>query len=675
MKFRLASTICALIFSFGAIADTGSLAVTDDTTANAVYPDRNFGASTQVAVASWAPKLGFAKFDLSALADLEVDSALLKLHLQWLRTAGSVGLHLVYGEWDEETLTYNSMPSFEPTPFAIIDVSAADVGSTISVDITDVVQTWASGSLANYGISLQPAGKVNIRLDSKETEGGTPMEIEVTGTPGELPCPPGTLLEPYSQVCANVNDITGQFLPPAALRESDDASAGIPAGVRKPDIPNLDELRDREALRRGVSGQAGAPLLARVAEPPIPGGYGAGTRYNLGTHQALEHAILHTMLFVQPDGVNPSEPLEWLMTPATNHTDSAAEFVGIYASHLEGGWLGIFGRPCTEAYPCPDGDTSNGWQAGWTWPFFDSKFACHITDIVDQGGHRQKVMHYANETVRLDQGTPPLWQNAIYLWNYCIEEWDLIWRHEYREDKRDCSVEGCYAWGPILETWGTQSEIDELGFEDTLLFHDGRWSPLAPDETNFVNPVFPWILSHIDPNRSYGVGNRFVPAEAPTVTLTDDTTANAVYPDRNFGDSTQVAVASWAPKLGFAKFDLSALSGAELDSTLLKLHVQWLKTAGSVGLHLVYGEWDEETLTYNSMPSIDPIPFAIIDVSAADVGNTISVDITDVAQQWINGSLVNHGISLQPAGKVNIRLDSKETEGGTEMELETVLAD
>lgn len=754
------------------------------------------------------------------------------------------------------------MPSFEPIPFATVEVSAADVGNTVSVDITAAVQQWVNGSLANYGVSLQPAGKLNVALDSKETEGGTPMEIEITSSapPGPPTCPTGTLLNSYSQVCANVNDITNLFVPgsdyaglaglqlagttpqsgvsinidfgdqhgtPSAtfgaasglagfwneinpgvtsaligtdgfstdvdisvvanrpghtvLVSADDAERllndnfydagtwtvdligladgpytlfvyapthtsvssgimqinGVAAGelpgsaagtlvegvsyaefpitvsdgalslsgttsgsspslagsdgtldaatetMRKPDLPNLDELRDREALRQGLGGESGAPLLARVPELPaataaelaVPGGYGAGTRYNLGTHQALEHAVFHTRMFVQPDGINPSEPLELLFTPATNHTDSATEFVGIYASHLEGGWLGIFGRPCSETYPCPDGDTSNGWQAGWTWPFLDSKFACNITDTVDQGGHRQKVMHYANETVKLDEGIPPLWRNAIYLWNYCVDEWDLIWGHEYREDKRDCSVEDCYKWGPILETFGTQSEIDELGYQDTLLFHDGRWSPLAPEETNFVNPVSPWILSHIDPNRSYDVGNRFVPAGSPAAILTDDTYANGVYPDRTAGADTHVAVASWAPKLGFAKFDLSALAGREVDSALLKLGIQRVKAAGSIGLHLVYGEWDEQTLTYNSMPSFEPTPFAIIDVSAADVGNTISVDITDVAQQWISGSLANYGISIQPAGKLNTSLDSKETEGGTAIAIEAVLAD
>ena len=289
-------------------------------------------------------------------------------------------------------------------------------------------------------------------------------------------CKQGTLFEPYTKICAPVNDISHLYKPKSST--------------------------GHDKLDSNVN-------FASVFLPE-PGGIGAGTYYSHGTHQALEHAVFHTKMFVQVDGLD-STASDWqLMTPATNHTDSSTEFVGIYASHLKEGWLGIFARPCTEAYPCPDGDTNNGWQAGWSWPF--STFQCNITEITDQGEHLQKVMHYANETIKLDQEVPPLWQNTIYLWNYCSKEWDLYWSHQYRENKRDCSVDGCYRWGPILETFGTQAEINELGYEDSILYHDGEWSPLLPEETDFVMPISPWLMPHIEPNRGYGAGNRFVMA-------------------------------------------------------------------------------------------------------------------------------------------------------------------
>lgn len=99
MQFRVAAVICTVVFSAGFTAPaTGAGAVIEDTFANAVYPDRTAGDGTQVAVASWAPKLGFAKFDLSAVAGSEVESAVLKLGVQWVKAAGSMGLHLVYND-------------------------------------------------------------------------------------------------------------------------------------------------------------------------------------------------------------------------------------------------------------------------------------------------------------------------------------------------------------------------------------------------------------------------------------------------------------------------------------------------------------------------------------------------------------------------------------------------
>ena len=246
-----------------------------------------------------------------------------------------------------------------------------------------------------------------------------------------------------------------------------------------------------------------------------------GTTYLNGVLTANTSGRLHTKMFVYPEGLSPSGVLGWTFTPATNRVDSAVEVVGIYRTALgNSGVLSIFGRPCSVTYPCPDGDTSNGWQPSKDF----SELVCNITQIVDGGGHAQKIVHYANHSDRLDTADPPLWRNAVYIWNYCADEWDLIWDHSYRERKRDCSVEGCYWWGPGIELSGDpfpRPQIMELGYEDTLLFHDGVWSQLPPNETGFRIPenrpdLSPWQTFHLDPNGSFGVGN-FVNDNDPPV--------------------------------------------------------------------------------------------------------------------------------------------------------------
>jgi hypothetical protein len=239
---------------------------------------------------------------------------------------------------------------------------------------------------------------------------------------------------------------------------------------------------------------------------------------------AQQSGRLHTKMFVHPDGLQQDADLPLLYTTATSRVHHGLEVIGIYwRSYVGFGRLGLWAWPCLPDYPCPDGKTSPGWQ-------FLTAFAnvpCNITHDVDQGGHAQKLLYYANHTDKLDDGSPPLWKSAMYLWNYCDAAWDLAWEHTYREAKVDCSIEGsgCGWWGPSLETFGEDPypQIAELGYEDSLLYHDGEWSELRPPEAGFRDPAVwatntPWQLFHLDPNRGYGVGNWIDTNDAPVIT-------------------------------------------------------------------------------------------------------------------------------------------------------------
>jgi hypothetical protein len=131
-----------------------------------------------------------------------------------------------------------------------------------------------------------------------------------------------------------------------------------------------------------------------------------------------------------------------------------------------------------------------------------------MTQIVDAGSHVQTVVYYDNLSEKLDGANPPLWRNAVYLWNYCNSAWDLVYSHQFRANQKDCSVDpSCGWWGPILETFNSIPQIKELGFENTMLLHDGVWSSLPTSESSFGDPVSPWQLFHLDPNRGFGAGN------------------------------------------------------------------------------------------------------------------------------------------------------------------------
>lgn len=305
--------------------------------------------------------------------------------------------------------------------------------------------------------------------------------LVVSGLASEESCPDGRMRNGYSGVCSPISDVREH------LTEDQYSST-------MENIPNLKELRLAKKNKHGFQGDG----------MPVPGGLGAGVTFRIGSLQVVEHAELLTTMFVHPNGVNPSSELEWLFTSATNRTEKSVEVVGVY-SGFDGAQLGIFDWSCSESYPCINLKTEAGWI--FTRPF--SYYSCNMDEIEDAGGHIRTAIKYRNRSIMVDQENPPLWRNDVYLWNVCNEAWDLIYSHVFQADQKDCSIDNsCGWWGPIIETFGTQQPVlSELGFEDTMLLHDGTWSNLTPEETLFVNPTYPWELLHLTPNSGFGVGN------------------------------------------------------------------------------------------------------------------------------------------------------------------------
>jgi len=310
-------------------------------------------------------------------------------------------------------------------------------------------------------------------------------------------CSPGTLLELTSGGCFSIRDVRGK---PIKQQQKLAASPVTP--------PSLLELRRQRLMKPG--------FRALQGDMPPPGGIGVGTTYRVGAIQANDSSELHTKMFVQPGGINPSNSgLDWLFTTATNRTQQGVEVAGIYFQNSPNGSLGIFDWSCSSNSPCdvaPEPVTG----PSWIWVTDFTNLTCNIKRTLDQGGHLQNVIQYVNKTSKLNNDTPPLWKNAVFLWNSCDNKWDLVWEHRYKSDQADCSTDnGCGGlgwWGPILETFASESgeefpEINELGFEQSAILHDGIWSDLSPAETNFDYPAFPWMLFHLDSNRGYGVGN------------------------------------------------------------------------------------------------------------------------------------------------------------------------
>jgi hypothetical protein len=309
-------------------------------------------------------------------------------------------------------------------------------------------------------------------------------------------CSAGALLESGTESCLPVRDVTSQIRNQSKSVKTMNAP------------PSLLELRTKQGVELRTTPSSESSM-------PTPGGIGGGTTFNIGALQALKSSQLHTKMYVQPSGLNPSTlGLDWLFTTATNRTQKGVEVVGIYFRDSPSGSLGVFDWSCSNDNPCEGGNTG----PAWIWTMDYSNFSCNIKESVTPKGHLQKILQYVNKTAKLDSIDPPLWQNEVYLLNFCDKQWDRVYQHQYRDNQIDCSIyNDCGWWGPILETFPSGSgesfpEINELGFDDSLLIHDGIRSKLSPRETHFDTPAFPWILFNLKPNQSYGVGNYFIHA-------------------------------------------------------------------------------------------------------------------------------------------------------------------
>ena len=107
---------------------TASLAVTDDAFTRAPNPDNNYGSRDFMRVRSNGDKVSFADFDTAGLTGI-VSSATLNLYVQDVLISGTLNINQVLGDWDEQSITHNSRPPFDPIPTAVVSIGPGDTDS------------------------------------------------------------------------------------------------------------------------------------------------------------------------------------------------------------------------------------------------------------------------------------------------------------------------------------------------------------------------------------------------------------------------------------------------------------------------------------------------------------------------------------------------------------------
>jgi hypothetical protein len=120
--------------------------------------DENFSFSELVI--NWGDNLrsiGLLEFDLTGIpAGLTINNATLSLFHSVNQNAGfTYSIFRVTSPWDEDTVTFNTAPSIDPTEVASLTINDSNTGVYRDWDITSLVAGWVNASYANYGLWIE----------------------------------------------------------------------------------------------------------------------------------------------------------------------------------------------------------------------------------------------------------------------------------------------------------------------------------------------------------------------------------------------------------------------------------------------------------------------------------------------------------------------------------------
>src|SRR5438874_4674164 len=139
----------------------------------------NYGSGMDLRVFKGNGRLGrtFLKFSLATLppgvAASDVTHARLRFWVNSNSTvAGSITLSPVTSAWDEYMLKDTTTATLTFGAPKLSELPVMSVSNFVSIDVTDWVKGWLSGTLANEGIEVEPSATttfLNLAFDSKES--------------------------------------------------------------------------------------------------------------------------------------------------------------------------------------------------------------------------------------------------------------------------------------------------------------------------------------------------------------------------------------------------------------------------------------------------------------------------------------------------------------------------
>jgi hypothetical protein len=155
-----------------------------------------------------------------------------------------------------------------------------------------------------------------------------------------------------------------------------------------------------------------------------------------------------------------------------------------------------------------------------------------------------------------------------------------------------------------------------------------------------------------------------------------DTFVSSSTPKINYGPAIALVVGPGTTS--YVRFNLAGIpAGASISKATLRLYVDAVAKAGKFDVYQLNSSWAENTLTYNTPPP--PLGTSVTNgtggsITTASWNQFLLIDITALAQGWVNGTIPNNGVALAltSGSSGSFSFDSKEsllTGNGPELEI------
>ena len=158
------------------------------------------------------------------------------------------------------------------------------------------------------------------------------------------------------------------------------------------------------------------------------------------------------------------------------------------------------------------------------------------------------------------------------------------------------------------------------------------------------------------------LANCAIPAANAQVSPSADTFASTGTPILNYGSAPLLIVTAGTNT--YIRFDLTSIpANSTVNKATLVLFVDAVTGNGAMNVYKLTNSWAESTLNELNAPALgaSETSGSPVSITSASFQQFISIDLTSLVQQWVNGSSANDGIALALAGSAGgFSFDSKE---------------